>query len=110
VSREWLQVLHKGTCVGTVVCKMDQHRGQQFRGYIAMLVVDKPYRKLRLGSKLVCQAFQVMIAEGVEEVMLEAETNNHAALKLYENLGFIRDKRLHKYALRSLATNAQGRG
>lgn len=37
-----------------------------------------------------------MIAEGVEEVMLEAETNNHAALKLYENLGFIRDKRLHK--------------
>jgi len=92
-------VLHKGTCVGTVVCKMDRHRGQQFRGYIAMLVVDKPYRKLRLGSKLVCAAFKVMIAEGVEEVMLEAETNNYAALKLYENLGFIRDKRLHKYYL-----------
>jgi len=41
-----------------------------------------------------------MIAEGVEEVMLEAETNNYAALKLYENLGFIRDKRLHKCAHR----------
>lgn len=53
------QVLHKGKCVGTVVCKMDRHRGQQFRGYIAMLVVDKPYRKLRLGSKLVCEAFKV---------------------------------------------------
>lgn len=57
------QVLHKGTCVGTVVCKMDRHRGQQFRGYIAMLVVDKPYRKLRLGSKLVCAAFKVRVCE-----------------------------------------------
>jgi hypothetical protein len=54
-------VLHKGKCVGTVVCKMDRHRGQQFRGYIAMLVVDKPYRKLRLGSKLVCAAFKVCV-------------------------------------------------
>ena len=56
-------MLHKGTCVGTVVCKMDRHRGQQFRGYIAMLVVDKPYRKLRLGSKLVCAAFKVRVCE-----------------------------------------------
>jgi len=31
--------------------------------------------------------------------VLEAEIDNLAALQLYENLGFIRDKRLHKYYL-----------
>mmetsp|Transcript_5457 Transcript_5457/g.7378 ORF Transcript_5457/g.7378 Transcript_5457/m.7378 type:complete len:221 (-) Transcript_5457:105-767(-) len=92
-------VLHEEKCIGTIVCKMDVHRGQQFRGYIAMLVVDKPYRKHKLGSKLVCKAIEVMISEGVEEVMLEAEISNRAALSLYENLGFIRDKRLHRYYL-----------
>jgi len=35
----------------------------------------------------------------VDQVVLEAEVDNSAALRLYENLGFIRDKRLHKYYL-----------
>ena len=33
------QAFHKGKCVGTVVCKMGDHRNSTFRGYIAMLVV-----------------------------------------------------------------------
>ena len=33
-----------------------------------------------------------------EEVVLEAEVSNGGALALYENLGFIRDKRLQKCA------------
>ncbi|KAI5427985.1 N-alpha-acetyltransferase mak3, variant 3 [Lathyrus oleraceus] len=43
---------HKGRCVGTVVCKMGEHRNT-FRGYIAMLVVIKPYRGRGIG-KLTC--------------------------------------------------------
>ena len=31
--------------------------------------------------------------------MLEAEVTNHGAIALYENLGFVRDKRLHRYYL-----------
>lgn len=38
-----------GKCVGTVVCKMGEHRGA-FRGYIAMLVVLKPYRGRGIGE------------------------------------------------------------
>ncbi|AQK57711.1 Putative acyl-CoA N-acyltransferase (NAT) family protein [Zea mays] len=38
-----------GKCVGTVVCKMGEHRGA-FRGYIAMLVVLKPYRGRGIGA------------------------------------------------------------
>ncbi|XP_034898340.1 N-alpha-acetyltransferase MAK3 isoform X2 [Populus alba] len=40
---------HKGKCVGTVVCKMGDHWNSTFRGYIAMLVVIKPYRGRGIG-------------------------------------------------------------
>jgi N-alpha-acetyltransferase 30 len=34
-----------------------------------------------------------MKAEGADEVMLETEITNLAALRLYESFGFVRDKR-----------------
>ena len=34
-----------------------------------------------------------------EEVMLETEITNTAALRLYESFGFVRDKRLQQYYL-----------
>lgn len=40
-----------------------------------------------------------MIARKCEEVALEAEVTNSGALRLYEHLGFIRDKRLQRYYL-----------
>lgn len=33
------------------------------------------------------------------QVVLETEVTNQAALSLYENLGFVRDKYLHQYYL-----------
>ena len=33
------------------------------------------------------------------QVVLETEISNKAALQLYENLGFVRDKRLFRYYL-----------
>ena len=41
-----------------------------------MLVVDKPYRKLKLGSELVSRALAVMQAEGADECVLEARRSN----------------------------------
>lgn len=40
-----------------------------------------------------------MIAKKCHEVVLEAEVTNKGALRLYENLGFMRDKRLQRYYL-----------
>jgi hypothetical protein len=37
-----------------------------------------------------------MIKEDVEDVVLECEVSNTAALRLYDNLGFVRDKRLSR--------------
>uniref|UniRef100_A0A3Q7I8C3 N-acetyltransferase domain-containing protein n=3 Tax=Solanum TaxID=4107 RepID=A0A3Q7I8C3_SOLLC len=89
---------HKGKCVGTVVCKMGEHRGT-FRGYIAMLVVLKPYRGKGIATELVTRSIKVMMESGCEEVTLEAEVTNKGALALYGRLGFIRAKRLFRYYL-----------
>ncbi|RAL53895.1 unnamed protein product [Cuscuta campestris] len=89
---------YKGQCVGTVVCKMGEHRGT-FRGYIAMLVVVKSYRGKGIATELVTRSIKVMMASGCEEVTLEAEVTNQGALALYGRLGFIRAKRLFRYYL-----------
>lgn len=89
---------HRGICVGTVVCKMGEHRNI-FRGYIAMLVVIKPYRGRGIATELVTRSIKVMMQSGCEEVALEAEVTNKGALALYGRLGFIRAKRLFRYYL-----------
>ncbi|GAA0149650.1 acetyltransferase [Lithospermum erythrorhizon] len=89
---------HQGKCIGTVVCKMGDHRGT-FRGYIAMLVVLKPYRGKGIATELVTRSIKVMMESGCEEVTLEAEVTNKGALALYGRLGFIRAKRLFHYYL-----------
>ncbi|CAL1283630.1 unnamed protein product [Larinioides sclopetarius] len=40
-------------CVGAIVCKLDVHKKQSRRGYIAMLAVDENYRKRRIGENSV---------------------------------------------------------
>lgn len=50
------------------------------------------------GSELVQRTIAAMAAGGCEEVALEAEVTNGGALRLYQKLGFVRDKRLHRQA------------
>lgn len=86
-------------CVGAIVCKLEMHHFNTSRGYIAMLAVDEEYRKKKIGSTLVKKTIQQMVNDGCDEVVLETEVTNRAALCLYENLGFVRDKYLHQYYL-----------
>eukprot|EP00193_Tetraselmis_chui_P003123 CAMPEP_0177756164 /NCGR_PEP_ID=MMETSP0491_2-20121128/2961_1 /TAXON_ID=63592 /ORGANISM="Tetraselmis chuii, Strain PLY429" /LENGTH=172 /DNA_ID=CAMNT_0019271725 /DNA_START=293 /DNA_END=811 /DNA_ORIENTATION=- len=87
-----------GRAFGTVVCKLDLH-GAATRGYLAMLTVEKAYRGKQIGTRLVKLALDEMVADGADEVVLEAEVTNKGALGLYAGLGFIRDKRLLRYYL-----------
>lgn len=91
--------MHKNQCIGAIVCKLDIHRKVTKRGYIAMLAVDVNFRKRKIGSNLVRRAIQAMIEDDADEVVLETEITNEPALRLYENLGFVRDKRLFRYYL-----------
>ncbi|VDM32940.1 unnamed protein product [Hydatigera taeniaeformis] len=77
---------------------LDYHREVK-RGYIAMLAVEKEHRRKRIGSTLVQLAVELMIQDGAQEVVLEAEVDNRPALALYEQLGFSRDRYLFRYYL-----------
>ena len=90
-----------GEYFGCIIGKMERHRGDQgrMRGYIGMLTVVEKHRKKSIGSGLVKSCIREMIRRGCEEICLETEVTNRGALKLYERLGFIRDKRLRRYYL-----------
>ncbi|KAI5817087.1 acetyltransferase [Pyronema omphalodes] len=84
--------------VGVVVGKLEHHRGgPTLRGYIAMLAVKESYRGHGIATTLVQSSINSMKQRNADEVALETETSNKAALKLYERLGFLRSKRLHRY-------------
>ena len=65
-------------------------------GYINMWAMSK---KRNTGSTLVKKATEAVVEDDTDEVVLETEITNKPALKLYENLGFVRDKRLFRYYL-----------
>jgi peptide alpha-N-acetyltransferase len=91
-------VAPKQCVVGTIVCKQDRHRSGALRGYIAMLAVHHSVRKRGMGSRLVKLAVRAMRDSGADEAVLETEVTNLGALRLYEGLGFVRDKRLPRCA------------
>jgi peptide alpha-N-acetyltransferase len=72
------------------------------RGYIAMLAVSSEYRGRGVATKLVRMAIDAMIERNADEVVLETEETNIPAMRLYERLGFLRSKKLHRYYLNGL--------
>ncbi|KAJ9611084.1 N-alpha-acetyltransferase 30 [Cladophialophora chaetospira] len=84
---------------GVVICKLEPHRGGPMRGYIAMLATKEKFRGKGIATTLVSKAIDLMIAKDADEIALETEETNTAAMKLYERLGFLRSKKLHRYYL-----------
>ncbi|KAF9332264.1 N-alpha-acetyltransferase 30 [Podila minutissima] len=90
----------KNVCIGVIVCRLDFHGHSKLkRGYIAMLAVSKEYRKRKIGSTLVLMAIESMKTAGADEIVLETEYTNQSAIALYQQMGFIKDKRLYRYYL-----------
>jgi N-alpha-acetyltransferase 30 len=87
-------------CVGTIVCKLapDENTGKM-KGYIAMLAVDKAFRKRAIGSSLVRLVVEGMRYKKADLIVLETEITNKGAISLYQRLHFTRECRLEKYYL-----------
>lgn len=62
-----------------------------------MLSVAKDFRRRGIGRKLVEIAVEEMAKRGAKQVMLETEHDNQTSLALYDKLGFLREKRLHRF-------------
>ncbi|ODV86509.1 hypothetical protein CANARDRAFT_206889 [[Candida] arabinofermentans NRRL YB-2248] len=86
--------------IGCIISKVETHRNVRIRGYIGMLAVNEQYRGLGIAKKLIDLNLNSMInTYKCDEIILETEVVNKTALKLYENFGFIRIKRLFRYYL-----------
>ena len=59
-----------------------------------MLAVDPSCRRFGLGRKLVHRNIEAMRELGADEIILETEITNIAALRLYDSFGFLREKHL----------------
>ncbi|EGD72600.1 N-alpha-acetyltransferase 30 [Salpingoeca rosetta] len=89
----------EGEVVGAVICRLARHKRGPLRGYIGMLAVSEDHRKKGIGTMLVKASVEAMKEAGADEIVLEAETSNLGALRIYESLGFLRDKLLERYYL-----------
>ena len=94
-----VDITKKHTLAGVVICKLERHRGGPMRGYIAMLATKQEYRGRGIATSLVTKAIDLMIEKEADEIALETEETNVAAMRLYERLGFLRSKKLYRYYL-----------
>ncbi|KAK7745991.1 N-alpha-acetyltransferase 30 [Cytospora paraplurivora] len=88
--------------IGVIVCKLETHSSHSpptRRGYIAMLAVSSSFRGQGVATALVKRAIDAMADRNADEVVLETEETNIPAMRLYERLGFLRSKKLHRYYL-----------
>ncbi|KAI0517711.1 GAG protein N-acetyltransferase [Xylaria bambusicola] len=88
--------------LGVIICKLEQHQSHSpptLRGYIAMLVVSSDFRGNGIATMLVRKAIDAMAKRNADEIVLETEETNIPAMRLYESLGFLRTKKLHRYYL-----------
>ncbi|KAI1406323.1 acyl-CoA N-acyltransferase [Hypoxylon fuscum] len=88
--------------MGVIICKLELHTSHSpptHRGYIAMLAVSSAFRGHGIATALVKMAIDAMAERHADEVVLETEETNTPAMRLYERLGFLRSKKLHRYYL-----------
>ncbi|WP_259415823.1 streptothricin N-acetyltransferase SatA [Bacillus toyonensis] len=82
----YIALLHN-QIIGFIVLKKNWNH----YAYIEDITVDKKYRTLGVGKRLVDQAKQWAKEGNMTGIMLETQNNNVAACKFYEKCGFVID-------------------
>lgn len=80
----YIALLHN-QIIGLIVLKKNWNH----YAYIEDITVDKKYRSLGVGKRLVNQAKQWAKKGNMPGIMLETQNNNVAACKFYEKCGFV---------------------
>ncbi|KAG0628468.1 hypothetical protein M758_1G029200 [Ceratodon purpureus] len=76
-------------CVGSIACRLEKKDGVSVRLYIMTLGVLAPYRRLRIGSKLLQNALDLCKDDpNIVEVYLHVQINNDEAIEFYRQFGF----------------------
>jgi N-alpha-acetyltransferase 30 len=77
--------------VGGIIGGIEKTSKNKMKGYIAMIAIKEEYRGNKIAKKIV-EIFIKKIKEEykLNEIYLETEVDNKAALALYESVGFVR--------------------
>lgn len=88
-----------GRVVGYVIYRLERcgvlSRG--FQGHIVSIAVHPKWRRRRIGEMLMREAIKRCAQLGCKRVVLEVRVSNVPAIKLYEKLGFRREKLIKRY-------------
>lgn len=66
-------------------------------GHIITVNVAPNYRRKGIATKMLRETEQILREKGISECRLEVREDNSAALKLYQNSGYMKIARLEKY-------------
>lgn len=92
-----------GVHAGYIMCKSEygfshfKRLGFVKKGHVVSVAVLPEFRRQGLGRILVEEAINGIVLRKCEEMYLEVRCSNVAAVKLYENLGFIIRQRQRAY-------------
>ena len=82
---------------GRVIGYVMAYLRPDLEGHIMSIAVDKRYRGNGIGSALLTEAIDRLIARGARYIGLEVRVSNEKAIKLYERFGFRKVKRIIGY-------------
>ena len=61
------------------------------------LFVDSSYRNIGVGGSLIQTAKNLCVEKNFKGMILETQTTNKLAQRLYEKVGFVKDENLHYF-------------
>ncbi len=82
---------------GRVVGYVMAYLRPDLEGHIMSIAVDKRYRGNGIGSALLAEVINRLIARGARYIGLEVRVSNEKAIRLYERFGFRKVKRIIGY-------------
>ena len=69
----------------------DIDNDKQFEGFLKTVVVDKAYRGLKIGEKIINSAIDYLKEKNIKTVYTNIHKKSKAAINLYKKLGFINE-------------------
>ncbi len=67
------------------------------QGHIISLAVDKNYRRLKAGTRLLSKAIQILMTFNISRICLEVNENNIGAYEFYKEFNFKVDRIVPNY-------------
>ena len=93
----------EGNIIGYVMCKVEfgfsnfRKLGFVKKGHVVSIAILEEHRGKKVGTILMEEAMNGLVARRTEEMYLEVRVSNSAAIKMYEKLNFKVKSRLKSY-------------